>query len=172
MTPEMDDLRLAIAAAVEAAYSALLHETGETFYYFSLTTTGEAHPPVISAWSTEQLERLPQARRAALKWSYADSPYYGFGEGHFAEVRRLFSKRPSLGALPSGERQMEYELRLDAMEEALRLLDQRGLFGVGEDRLRLVIHAEVMPPDFTNTERAMRLNLPEALVCWLEEAAE
>lgn len=31
---------------------------------------------------------------------------------------------------------------------------------------------EVMPPDYTNTERALRLNPPSALTGWLAEAAE
>ena len=29
-----------------------------------------------------------------------------------------------------------------------------------------------MPPDYSNTERAIRLNPKDALVSWLEEAAE
>ena len=51
-------------------------------------------------------------------------------------------------------------------------LDMNGMFGQGEQRLGIVINAEFMPPDFTNTERALRLNPKEALEEWLEEIAE
>ena len=46
------------------------------------------------------------------------------------------------------------------------------MFGQGEQRLNIVINAEFMPPDYTNTERALRLNPQETLKEWLEEAAE
>ena len=58
------------------------------------------------------------------------------------------------------------------MEKAMANLDKEGLFGVGNQRLGIVINAEVMPPDYTNTERALRLNPREALTVWLEEVAE
>lgn len=35
-----------------------------------------------------------------------------------------------------------------------------------------LFNAEFMPPDFTNTKRALRLNPREALNEWLEEIAE
>jgi len=35
-----------------------------------------------------------------------------------------------------------------------------------------VVNVEVMPPDATNVERAIRLNPPAALADWLSEAAE
>ena len=51
-------------------------------------------------------------------------------------------------------------------------LDAEGLFGQGEKRLGIVINAEFMPSDCTNTERALRLNPQKALEEWLEEMAE
>ncbi|MBQ5560883.1 MAG: DUF4303 domain-containing protein, partial [Lachnospiraceae bacterium] len=50
--------------------------------------------------------------------------------------------------------------------------DAKGIFGRGKQRLDIVINAEFMPPDYTNTERALRLNPKEALYEWLEEIAE
>jgi hypothetical protein len=35
-----------------------------------------------------------------------------------------------------------------------------------------MINVEVMPPDSSNTVRAIRLNPPEAVKEWLKEAAE
>jgi len=66
----------------------------------------------------------------------------------------------------------EYEIRLRAMEAAIARLDAEGLFGSGPDRLRIVVNVEVMPPDYTNTVRAQRLNPQEALTTWLHEASE
>lgn len=58
------------------------------------------------------------------------------------------------------------------MESAIVKLDRKGVFGHGGDRERIVVNVEVMPPDFTNTQRAVRLNPPEAVRTWIDEAAE
>ena len=54
----------------------------------------------------------------------------------------------------------------------MKRLDNKGLFGEGEKRKNIVINVEVMPPDYTNTERALRLNPSESLTEWLATAAE
>ena len=167
--PTENDLVDAIADAARAAISDLFQaHSGETFYYCSLITTGEGHPPVLSAWSKEALARAvgnePDAE-AELKWSYADSPFCGYGQAHFDRLRDLFDARPAPDLAEVG-------LRLSAMEQAISRLDAEGLFGVGSARERLVVNAEVMPPDRTNVERATRLNPPAALIAWLAEAAE
>ena len=52
-------------------------------------------------------------------------------------------------------------------------LNDRGRAFIREmNRLGIVINVEVMPPDYTNTERALRLNPRQALDAWLAEAAE
>ena len=51
-------------------------------------------------------------------------------------------------------------------------LDSEGIFSIGDRRLELYVLVEVAPPDQTNTERALRLDPPEALREWLVEAAE
>src|SRR5690606_28991837 len=107
-----------------------------------------------------------------LKWSHADSPYYGYGEKYFAEVKRLFQARPTPSFEDDDAWAAEHSLRLAAMESAMAQLDHEGLFGVGRGRLEVVINAEVMPPDYSNVGRARRLNPPEALREWLTEAAE
>ena len=66
----------------------------------------------------------------------------------------------------------EYEFRMDSMEKVMSDLDKEGIFGSGEKRKNIVVAAEVMPPDYTNTERVLRLNSRETLKEWLEEAAE
>ena len=73
----------------------------------------------------------------------------------------------------TGDRFMkEYDIRLNSMEEVMASLDKEGIFGSGERRKNMVVLAEVRPPDYTNTERALRLNSRETLKEWLEEVAE
>lgn len=175
--PSEHDLAEAILAATKLAISKLFNLHAEHFYYLSLITTGEAHAPFISAWSLEALSKAVAKHDASserlLKWSYSDSPYMCFGEEYFGEVNRLFSLRPEMSALMSDAKQeAEYELRLRAMEWAMKRLDEAHLFGSGAKRAKLIINVEVMPPDLTNAERARRLNPPEAIVQWLAEAAE
>jgi hypothetical protein len=161
----------AIADATRAAAKELFSKYPGHYYYFALISTGEALPPYISAWSEEALAEAGDAE--TLRWSYADSPFCAYGwDEHFGRVRTLFSERPAMDFSDVEAWGAEYKLRFDAMEQALRQLDNEGLFGQGKDRLRIVINAEVMPPDSSNTLRAQRLNPPEALTRWLEEAAE
>jgi len=108
-----------------------------------------------------------------LEWSYADSPYCCFGERLFEMVNKLLSQRPHINHLmTTKEWRDEYEVRIRAMETAMATLNAEGLFGTPPERNRIVINVEVMPPDYTNTERARRLNPPEAIAVWLEEVAE
>ena len=164
--------------AAKAAFVELF-DRNEHFYYCSLTTTGEAHPPVVSAWSKEALQRIsdddpePEEAYFDLKWSYADSPYYEFGKQHFAAVNAAFQERPKMSeAMSNTEWQTEYDFRLNAMERAMKRLSDEGFFGEGERREKVAVLVEVMPPDETNTARAKRLNPPSAIAEWLEEAAE
>lgn len=209
MIPTETELEEAILAATRSAVTELFACYPERFYYLTLFTTGEAHPPALSAWSVEALEREvarlgalhqsddevhPPARsawskealerewvrhedreglRAGIKWSYADSPYFAFGEAHFSTVATLFAMRPQWSMEMSDEEwETEYEVRLSAMERAMLRLDAEGVFGAGDDRNGIVVLVEVQPPDWTNTQRARRLNPPQALTEWLKEAAE
>lgn len=169
----------AISTSARLAFSHLFREHPEHFYYCALVTTGEAHAPIVSAWSVEALEAIvrqepdPDRARRELKWSYADSPYCGYGAEFFEPVIELFGERPRLTAQSTDQEWMaEYEARLEAMERAMSRLDSEGLFGTGAERLRMTVLVEVAPPDRTNTERALRLNPREALAEWLSEAGE
>jgi len=105
-----------------------------------------------------------------MKWSYGDSPYFCYLEEAFFQVSELFSLRPPMvTSMSEDEWYAEYEFRLKALEFAMAELDQEGLFGEGKQREKLVINVEVMPPDWTNTERAKRLNPPNSLAAYLLE---
>ena len=175
MTPSETELKDAIYEASKKAISELFNKHPGNFYYFALITTGEAHPPFISAWSKETLKNAAttEEERNELKWSYADSPYCCYGEEYFFEVKELFSKRPEMSSdLSEDEWNAGYNVRLNAMEAAIANLDEEGIFGKGEIRNNIVINVEVMPPDSTNTERAKRLNPLKAIETWLFQAAE
>lgn len=177
--PSVAELADSIAGASRAAILQLFKEHRDHhFYYCSLITTGEGHAPALCAWSNEALAAVatdaglsPEAV-GELKWSYADSPFYCFGAHHFESVDRQFALRPPPDLNSSGDFLSEVGLRLNAMEAAMARLDREGLFGSGSKRHSIVINVEVMPPDHTNTARALRLNPPEALVQWLAEVAE
>jgi hypothetical protein len=178
MELEIDEMLVdVIQNATQKAISKLFREHKEKFYYCSLITTGEGLCPIISAWSYEALERVAHKEddvenaKFYLKWSYAETPYFAYGEEYFEDVNRVFLER--MGMLTTEEeKDREIQLRINSMEKVMRNLDMNGMFGKGEERLGIVINAEFMPPDFTNTERALRLNPKEALTEWLEEIAE
>ena len=167
-----------IADATRAAVTALFREhPKDRFYYCALTTTGEVRSPVLTAWSWEALDAAVKERdndpnaRAALKWSYADSPFYCYGDQYFGGVRRLFDTlTPS--DVTDAQAQAAKTFKMNAMVAAMKRLDQDGVFGNGSRRTGIVINVEFMPPDHSNVERARELNPPEALTAWLREAAE
>jgi hypothetical protein len=177
--PSEKELSESIEDATRNALTDLFKKYPENFYYCSLITSGEGHPPTLTAWSIEALERESLKNKSFenarwwLKWSYGESPYFSYGEDYFDQVRKLFSARPQISPkMSANEWDNELQLRLRAMEMAMKRLDSEGLFGSDEKRLGIVINVEVMPPDYGNTERALRLNPIAALSEWLEEFAE
>lgn len=178
MELEIDEMLVQIIQdATEKALSKLFREHKENFYYCSLITTGEGLCPVISAWSNEALERVAnegddaEEAKFYLKWSYAETPYFAYGEEYFEDVNKVFLERMRI-LTTAKDKEKEIQLRINSMEKVMHNLDMNGMFGTGEKRLGIVINAEFMPPDYTNTERALRLNSREALNEWLEEIAE
>lgn len=173
------DLKLVkeLENATRKAIQSLMNKHHESFYYCSLITDGEGHSPLLSAWSKEALERKlltvenPIEARKDLKWSYVDSPFYAYGEEYFNNIKDIFEARTRLITNEEDD-EREFELRINSMEKVMANLDKEGLFGKGNKRLEIVINAEVMPPDYSNTERAKRLNPKKALNEWLEEIAE
>ena len=166
-----------IAKAAKEAFLKLF-ENEEKYYYCTLITTGEAHSPFVSAWSLEALERETSKLTNRdgvqfIKWSYADSPYMCFGTEYFSKVDILFNQLPVMDYLLDEKEWMKrYNFRLKAMELALKQVDSEGIFALNQPRRDVYINVEVMPPDQTNTERALRLNRVEDIAAWLEEAAE
>lgn len=154
-----------------------LFNNGEHFYYCVLLTTGEGLAPIISAWSWEALDRVSQKYSKAyaqdVKWSYADSPYYAFGyDEYFGDVKQLFEHRITIDKLNNEAWGKELDFRLMAMMKAMSILDKEGLFTQNQSRKNVLINVELMPPDASNTQRALELNNAEDIEDYLHEAAE
>lgn len=167
VVPTEAELADALTTAARAAVTDLFRDNpGHTFYYVTLTTPGEAFGPALSAWSHEALAQRSDADD--VRYSYADSPFSIVGEEHLKPVREMFAARPEVFDLADDASDAEFELRLRAMETALRRLADEGLFGVGEARANVLILVEVVPDDEDNVARARRLNPPgPALDAWL-----
>lgn len=167
-----EQLTNALADAVKTILPELFAK-GEHFYYITLTAIEEPTVPCLSAWSQEALAAVEHADQPYLKWSYADSPYFAIGQEHFQPVEALLKDRPFY-ELDDEAYEAECELRLSAMEEAMRRLDRQGLFAQGQERSGMLVMAEIMPPDSSNTARAYRLNDSSTAIFreWLAEAAE
>jgi hypothetical protein len=164
-----NELKNELKKAVKNAVSSLF-EKNEDFYFLVLVTDEEAHSPILSAWSKEKYQEIDDKD---IKWSYADSPYFNYGDIFFREVDILFSQRPQMDLLMSEKEWVdEFNFRLYLMEIAMKELDEEDFFERKSKRKDLIINVEVMPPSFANTERALRLNSKETLKEWLIEAAE
>lgn len=153
-----------------------LYNNNEHYYYITLVADGGANTPCISAWSYEALNRSSsdEEEKEMLKWLYADSPYCCWKQEEFDRVEELLRGRKDIWDLNEEEFCMEYEKRFAAMEAAMKWLDEEGLFAVDQERIDVVVLVEVMPPDYTNTERAYRMNNRNSKIFdeWLEKVAE
>lgn len=163
MKQDIGGLTEAILIAAKKSFLSLF-ENDEQYYYCTLLTTGEGPFPVISAWSYEALQREtcqasdPQEEKELIKWSYADSPYYNYGENNFEIVKAILSERPNIDELEIEEWDRELGLRLLSMELAMKKIDEDGVFSLNQPRESVLIVAELMTPDKINAEIASRLN--------------
>ncbi len=172
----MENLGAALVGAARSAFRELFAaRPDDHFYYCSMTTTGEGTPPSIVAWSWEALDEVclklnGSVTRENLKWSYADSPFLGFGAHHFTEAREILRRRPQPDYDDEEQWDGEIEVRLMAMEAAMAQLDAEGLFGKDVERSQLVVCVEIVPFDPSNRDRVLRLNSTEAAAAWLSQA--
>ena len=159
--------------ATRNAFQALFKEHPEHYYYCTLIMS-ECATPFIAAFSEEALQQAVDANGGTysaeeLKWSYADSPYCGYGyEEYFTELEQVFN-----GQMDAIDNDDEYDAAIedwmDMMERVMKQLDEEKLFGEGVVREAMIINAEYMPPEDSNAERAERLNAKAAYQEWYEE---
>ena len=168
-----------IEEAINQVATELFTSTKEKFYFFVLSTTSEALAHYISAWSHEALQQQIITQNwntddiADFKWSSIDSPYFEFGAQYFHQVNQAFLERPDIHSLETdAEYEKEFNFRIGAMMEALHRCDEKGIFSLNQARSEIMINVEILPPDYTNTIRAKKLNPLEAIQAWLKEASE
>ena len=174
-----EELIEALVKAARAAFLSLKETTKEHFYFYAFIFDEGLHP-YISAWSYEALEKsimeqqIPDEEKSWWKWDSADSPYavYGYDE-FFGEVSELLDKRAD-GLSDDELYGIEWAVRIDSLEEAMKRLDNSGLFGTGKKREGVVINVEQAPPDEDGSEynRALRLNPSSALLSEYLETCE
>jgi hypothetical protein len=153
-------------------FEALFNEHNEEFYYCTLILS-EGATPFISAFSKEALNEVVNKNDGnysveELKWSYADSPYCGYGfEKYFNEIDKVFCER--MNDVSEGDYDTEIEYWLSLMEKVMKTLDKENVFGDRKKRRNMIINAEIMPPDDSNAQRAERLNTKSAYQKWYKE---
>ena len=168
---EMKDFDLLLEAA-RNGFKSLFKEHNEEFYYCTLILS-EGATPFISAFSKESLQEAVKKNNnkyseEELKWSYADSPYCGYGfEEYFKEIDKVFFERMEKVADEDYDNEMEYWLSL--MEKVMKTLDNEKVFGEGKIRRDMIVNAEIMPPEDSNAERAERLNTKAAYKKWYKD---
>ena len=153
-------------------FEALFKEHKEEFYYCTLILS-EGATPFISAFSKEALNEAVKKNNGKysaeeLKWSYADSPYCGYGfDEYFKEIDKLFNERMDNVSDEDYDNEIEYWLSL--MEKVMKTLDKEKVFGEGQIRRDMIINAEIMPPDDSNAQRAEQLNTKTAYKKWYKD---
>ena len=168
---EMKDFDLLLESA-RNGFEALFKEHNEEFYYCTLILS-EGATPFISAFSKESLREAVKKNgnkysEEELKWSYADSPYCGYGfEEYFKEIDKVFFERMDKVSDEDYDNEMEYWLSL--MEKVMKTLDKEKVFGEGKNRRDMIINAEIMPPEDSNAERAERLNTKTTYKKWYKD---
>ncbi|MBN3724791.1 DUF4303 domain-containing protein [Burkholderia sp. Ac-20379] len=171
-----------IADAARTTYRALLAaHPDETFYTFALYTDSGAMTVVSSANSEEGLERArqqfnrgrdPHAPAPAwLIWSTAEWAYEAAEASAFNALSKRLADTVIGPAVPEAEFGAFFRaLQLD-MIEALRLLDQEGLFGTGAAREKFTLFISISDDDGADaleSESATMLNPPAVAQRFIE----
>lgn len=173
-----EDLVNCLEKAVRESIESLKKEFNENFYYYAFIID-EGGVPYISAWSYEALERIGDEIDAddsesfeeelmEYKWSPCDSPYCAYKhEEFFKETDDMIRRK-----MDDLYFDKEFYVVINSMEEAMKRLDNLDFFCGDNYRHKIVISVEIMPPEYSNTERIKRLNPSEAIQEWLEYCSE
>ena len=157
-----------LQSAFQNAVSSLRNEHNENFYYYAFIYD-EGLRPYISVLSYESYEKLlienyVSNDEEGWKWCIFDFPYCGYGyDEFFTEVDKFLIEREkemSVDELYG----VEWDTRIDSMEEVLKRLDKAEFFGTGKNRKNIIINVEVAPPDCKERQRAIRLNPESSLL--------
>lgn len=156
------DLAALVAQATERAIADLPATVHDRWCAVALVTTGEALRPYLCVTVHD-----------ADLWDLSASEFAVAGDEYFAALAPAWDAQGLLAEMDAENADRVFEIRLATLEEALRLLDVRSFFGVGEDRERVLLLVATMPPSLADVGFARRLNPPGPLRDrWFAEAAE
>lgn len=156
------DLVDVVADATREAIERFRTENSEDVCVYALVTTGEALRPYLTV-----------TVRGEGQWDLADSPYAIVEDDVLARTDPAFAARGQLNLMNRDDAEREFWNRLLSIQEALRRLDQEGLFGRDAERDGVLLLVATMPPDHNDAGFARRLNPSGPLLeAWLREAAE
>ena len=148
-----------------------LFKTGKTFYYITASITGEGFTPCLSASCEEDFKQTDFTIDKDIRFSEANSTHYAIGyKTNFNEVTKLLNTRPTIDDLSLDDWQVEWDMRMSALVDALIKLDREGMFSKTQPRQNILVTAECLPSDDSDIERAKLLNSPDNLILkeWLE----
>ncbi len=140
-----------IKAAAKTAFTNLINEYPEMYSYFTVITPRECSSIYVSAVSRQARYRVAKESNFKrtiddLAWSWDESLYkaYQYDEPYFQELKDELEMHAAAvaGADDNGKEEERIE-RLNSMIEAMHQLDEEGFWGTGEDRVRIVINAEI-----------------------------
>lgn len=189
-TPKMNEsipeIERALAEALRKTLTDLIIDfPNDNFYYFVLTTVGEALTPGHSIWSEELLDlesekqslenkrEDKEAVKSIIRYSYADSPLFYHYERHFKKVEELFlDRQPVINNITLEYSEKEFDLRINSMINALKIVDNEKFFGIGKQRERWFLNVEVNPPDGSNLIRAKNFNSKDRIKEWIDYGGE
>jgi hypothetical protein len=150
-TIDREALETTMLSELRAAWQTLRgRHPGERFYSFGLYTTDLADYLMVTASTEEGLSEVsqryvtetgsePAGQRVALRWSPADSPLHAEGEGLLVESDRLLRGGPGPYDDDTPEADEAISLVFDVAIQALKRLDEEGVFGAGLERAQLVL---------------------------------
>ena len=133
----------------------------ERFYSFGVYTTALAEYLMVTASTEEGLNAVvadyqqkyggdPVRQRASLRWSPCDSPLHLEGEALLPLTSELREQLPDpYQDCPQSDAAIEAVFEIAV--QALKRLDEEGLFGAGDERARLVL--SVWKGDQSDEER-------------------
>lgn len=151
-----------VAGAAERAIAQLPAVIRSRWCAVALVTTGETLRPYLCV-----------TVHGADLWDLAGSEFAVTGDEHFAAIAPAWDARGMLAELDDGTWEAEFDVRPATLEEALRMLDTRGVFGIGQERASVLLLVATMPPSTNDVGFARRLNPAGPLRdTWFTEAAE
>jgi hypothetical protein len=177
---DMLRLNVALTRACRTTFTQIRERhRGESFYCMGLYTCGSFSYLVPTAMTEEGLDRTVHKYKAnplyanesedrlrlSLRWTPCDSPLHLEGEEHFTEVNTIMSSiAQTIYAIDIDNGWNEFEDFVNRLEtsicEVLKVIDEEGIFGVGQEREGIFVTILMGDQDNSILHIGRRLNPP------------